>query len=225
MGPARTTAVADPSRSSGAMIADAGADADTDLLPGELERPSPPPHRPKRVAEAAATARRILEEEGAPALTMRRLAEEMGIQAPSLYKHFSGKADLELLLIEDALFAIGEVGHRVLRVPGPDGPLRGLLVAYRSYCLAHPNLYRLATSGGLSRERLPDGLEEWAGNPWFVVTGDPLLAQALWSFAHGMVVLELDDRYPPGSELDGTWRAGADAFERSARREGTDPGG
>ena len=73
-------------------------------------------------------------------------------------------------------------------------------------------------SGGVGaararRQNLPPGLEAWAGNPWFVVTGDSHRAQALWSFAHGMVILELDDRYPPGSDLDGTWRAGAAAFE------------
>ena len=65
----------------------------------------------------------------------------------------------------------------------------------------------------MTAPRLPEGLEEWAGNPWFVVTGDPWLAQALWSFAHGMLILELDQRYPPGSDLRRTWRAGANAFE------------
>ena len=186
------------------------------LLPGELDRPAAPPARSRRVAEAVAAARRILEEEGADGLTMRRLADEMGIQAPSLYKHFSGKADLELLLIEDALFDVGEVTHRALHPPGHESPLLNLLLTYRAYSLAHPNLYRLATSGPLARPRLPEGLEEWAGNPWFVVTGDPSVAQALWSLAHGMVILELDDRYPRGSDLELTWRAGAAAFERAA---------
>ena len=173
-----------------------------------------------RVAEAVAVARRILEKEGADALTMRRLADEMGIQAPSLYKHFSGKADLELLLIGDAMFDVGEATHRALQNPGPQSPLLNLMVTYRDYSVSHPNLYRLATSGALARQHLPEGLEEWAGNPWFVVTGDASLAQALWSLAHGMVILELDDRYPPGSDLDATWRAGAAAFERA-----TDVGG
>jgi AcrR family transcriptional regulator len=191
---------------------------DAELLPDELQRPLAAPTRSTRVAESAAAARRVLEGEGAAALTMRRLAEEMGIQAPSLYKHFSGKADLELLLVEDAMFEIGEVTHEALRTRGPGGPLLKLLVTYRAYGLAHPNLYRLATGGRLPRERLPDGLEEWAGNPWFVVTGDSSLAQALWSFAHGMVVLELDDRYPPGSDLGSTWRAGAAAFDHAAGR-------
>jgi AcrR family transcriptional regulator len=186
------------------------------LLPGELERPAAPPARSRRVGEAVAAARRILEEEGADGLTMRRLADEMGIQAPSLYKHFSGKADLELLLIEDALFDAGEATHLALHPSGQESRLLNLLLTYRAYSLAHPNLYRLATSGHLARQRLPEGLEEWAGNPWFVVTGDPSLAQALWSLAHGMVVLELDDRYPRGSDLEATWRAGAAAFEQAA---------
>jgi AcrR family transcriptional regulator len=186
------------------------------LLPGEVERPEQPPARSARVAEIVTAARRILEDEGPRALTMRRLAEELHMQAPSLYKHFSGKADVESVLIEDALFAIGDATHAVLHGTGSETPLRRLLDVYHSYGLSHPNLYRLATSGHLDRERLPDGLEEWAGNPWFVVTGDPWLAQALWSFAHGMLILELDRRYPPGSDLSKTWRAGATAFELAA---------
>jgi hypothetical protein len=38
----------------------------------------------------------------------------------------------------------------------------------------------------------------------------------MWSFAHGMVILELDQRYPDGSDLDRTWRAGAEAFNLAA---------
>ena len=118
-------------------------------------------------------------------------------------------------LIEDGLVDIGQVSHRAIQQPGSESRLDALLTAYHRYSVSHPNLYRLATSGPLPREQLPSGLEEWAGNPWFVVTGDPSLAQALWSFAHGMVILELDDRYPPGSDLDQTWRTGAAAFSRS----------
>ena len=186
------------------------------LLPGEVERPEQPPARSPRVGEVVAAARRILEDEGPSALTMRRLAEELHIQAPSLYKHFSSKADVESVLIADALFAIGDATHAVLHGTGPETPLRRLLDVYHSYGVSHPNLYRLATSGHLDRARLPEGLEEWAGNPWFVVTGDPWLAQALWSFAHGMLILELDQRYPPGSDLSRTWRVGANAFELAA---------
>jgi AcrR family transcriptional regulator len=187
------------------------------LLPGEVARPEHALARSPRVAEIVEAARRVLEDEGAGALTMRRLAEELHIQAPSLYKHFSGKAEVESVLVADAMFALGDVTHAVLHVGGPETALQRLLDVYHSYGSAHPNLYRLATSGHLDRERLPEGLEEWAGNPWFVVTGESALAQALWSFAHGMLILELDQRYPKGSDLRSTWRAGATAFELAAR--------
>jgi AcrR family transcriptional regulator len=188
----------------------------TGLLPGEIGRPALPADRPPRVAEIVASAHDLLEHEGPESLSMRRLASEVGMRAPSLYKHFSSKAAVELALVEDALLEIGEVSHRAIHEPGADGPLVSLLTTYRRHGLAHPNLYRLATRGGLAREHLAPGLEEWAGNPWYVVTGDEFLAQALWSCAHGMVTLELDERYPPGSDLDRTWRVGAEAFERAA---------
>ncbi len=181
------------------------------LLPGELPGPPPVPERPARVAEAVAVAHRLLEDEGPGALTMRRLAAAMGIRAPSLYKHFAAKADLEAALVTDALLDAGARCHRALRSRGT-APLASLLATYRRVGLERPNHYRLATTGPLPRHLLAPGLEEWAGNPWFVVTGDPARAQALWSFAHGMVQLELDGRYPEGSDLDATWRAGAAAF-------------
>lgn len=183
------------------------------LMSGELGRPVLDEARKPRVAEIIGAARRILEAGGPETLTMRRVADELGIQAPSLYKHFASKAELELALVTDAMAEIGEASHDSVRLGGEQPALAALLETYRRYSLAHPHLYRLATGGPLARGGLPSGLEEWAGNPWYVVTLDPYLAQALWSFAHGMVILELDGRYPPGSDLDATWAAGALAFE------------
>src|SRR3712207_8542945 len=42
--------------------------------------------------------RDVLEREGPDALTMRRIAEVMGIRAPSLYKHVPGKDALEVAI-------------------------------------------------------------------------------------------------------------------------------
>lgn len=165
-----------------------------------------------RAAQIAEAARRVLESDGPDALTMRRLGEEVGIRAPSIYKHFPDKHAVEVAIIEVGLAEMGEACHAAVEAPGPEGGVRSLLAAYRRQATAHPNLYRLATAGRLPREELTPGLEQWAGEPWFLVTGDAHLAQALWSFAHGMVILELDNRYPPGSDLDRTWRAGASVF-------------
>ena len=178
-----------------------------------------------RAEEIIAAARVVLERDGATGLTMQAVAAELGIKAPSLYKHVTGKAAIEIGLVAAALDEMGRALHAATH-PGPadrpsdrtadDRSVPGLLRAYRRYALANPELYRLATAGRLARDELPAGLEDWAGEPFLLVTGDPYRAQALWSLAHGIVVLELAGRYPAGSDLDRTWAAAAAAFSPPA---------
>jgi AcrR family transcriptional regulator len=151
----------------------------------------------------------VLDRDGPDGLTMRSVADELRIKAPSLYKHVAGKGAIEAELIAAAMREIGQALHDSL---AGGGSIVDLLAAYRAAARAHPNLYRLATAGTLPREQLPAGLEDWAGEPFLTVTGEPHRAQALWSFAHGMVILELDGRFPAGSDLDRTWAEGAAAF-------------
>ena len=168
--------------------------------------------RSDRAAQIVAVARRILDDEGVEALTMRRVAEAIGVRAPSLYKHFATKRALEAALIEEGMVEMGQVLHDAVSSSPRGGAVRSLLEAYRRAATSRPALYRLATAGPLPREDLPPGLEAWAGEPFIRVTGDPVRAQALFSLAHGLVILELDQRFPPGSDLGRTWEAGAAAF-------------
>jgi AcrR family transcriptional regulator len=160
-----------------------------------------------QIVEAAGL---LLAQEGPDALTMRRLADRLDIKAPSLYKHLSGRPALVALVVEDALFELGDHLHTAL--DQRRDPVAALLGGYRRFGLDRPQLYRLATSPDLPRDLLLPGLEEWAGEPFYRAAGEPHLAQALWSYAHGMLILELDRRFYPGSDLDRTWRAGARAF-------------
>lgn len=180
-------------------------------------RPAPRERTP-RVDQIVQAARVLLEEVGREGLTMRRLAEELGIRAPSLYKHIDGRPALELALVETGLDESGAVLHEAVRRPGGD-PIADLLAAYRATGSADPELYRLITDSTFPRDGLLPGLEAWAGEPFFLATGEPHLAQALWSFAHGTLILELDDRFLDGSDLDLTWRAGADAFGAAHRAQ------
>jgi AcrR family transcriptional regulator len=179
--------------------------------PGQATRPEPPVRSP-RVQELITAAGQLLETEGQESLTMRRLAETVGIRAPSIYKHFDGKAGVEAGLVEDGLFESGDALHEAVGNPGSGGPIPSLLAAYRSVASGHPNLYRLTTSSDFPRASLTPGLEDWAGEPFFLATAEPYLAQALWAFAHGTMILELDERFATGSDLDQTWQAGARAF-------------
>jgi AcrR family transcriptional regulator len=177
-----------------------------------------PRQLPRRAAEIIAAARTRLENDGRDARTRRRLGQALGIRAPSIYKHLPGKHAVEVALIDAGLAEMGEAMHRAVTDPQAPGTaaVARVLAAYRTEALARPNLYRLATSGQLPRAELTPGLEDWAGQPWLLAAGDPVLAQAMWSFAHGMIILEIDHRYPDGSDLDQTWRAGAEAFALAA---------
>jgi AcrR family transcriptional regulator len=176
-----------------------------------------PELRSPRVRDVVEAARRILERDGPEGLTMRRLAEQMGIRAPSLYKHVEGKEDLEALLMAEAFRELGQEMHDAVGSLRKGGSRKKALTelarVYRRWALAHPHLYRLVTGGPLPRERLPEGLEAWTAEPVVIAAGgDPDRARAVWAFAHGMTILELDGRFPPDADLDAAWAAGIDGF-------------
>lgn len=163
-----------------------------------------PPILTPRAWEIVAAARALLEDEGE--ISMRRLADRLGIKAPSLYKHLPSKQALEAALIADAFLEAAE------RFEGAED-LQALGAAYRAFALEHPHLYRLMSQGRLPRERLVPGAEARAATAVIAAVGDdPDRARALFAFAHGMVILELDDRFPPGADLDAAWAHGLSAF-------------
>jgi AcrR family transcriptional regulator len=161
-----------------------------------------------RAREIVAVARELLEAEGRQALSMRRIAERLGIRAPSLYKHVSDKQALEAALISDGFEELAAAFQEA-------GDLTQIARAYRAFAAAHPHLYRLMTAGPLPRERLPRGVEERAAAPLVAALGgDEDAARAAWAFAHGMTILELDGRFPPHADVDAAWRTGLAAFAR-----------
>jgi AcrR family transcriptional regulator len=91
-----------------------------------------------RVIEAAA---QIADEEGLAAVTLARVAAELGVRSPSLYNHVAG---LDGLLRGVALVSLRELGS-VLREAAVGRAGADALVAaaraYRAYALAHPGRY------------------------------------------------------------------------------------
>lgn len=90
--------------------------------------------------DIARTALAILDEEGASALTVRRLAGRLGVQSPSLYNHVTGK--------DEILDAVTEIIGRDIDTDCLDDPdwRRGLTAFARSYRAAfraHPDALAL----------------------------------------------------------------------------------
>jgi len=171
-------------------------------------RPDIPPLRP-RTAEIVRAARGLLEELGWEALTMRLLAEKVGMRAPSLYNHAANKDELRTLILTQAFLAMGDACWQAVAHEKSPAALGR---AYRATARAHPHHYRLATSGPLDREALPAGLEEWAGAPFGLVTDSPTTAQALFASFHGLAILEVDGRFPEGTDIDRLWERTAELY-------------
>ena len=68
-----------------------------------------------RAQQILDTARKLLEEEGLEAFSMRHLAERLGIRAPSLYKHFANKEALEAALLSQVFAEQAEIAETAVR--------------------------------------------------------------------------------------------------------------
>jgi AcrR family transcriptional regulator len=99
----------------------------------------------------------LTEREGAPALTMRRLGEELGVDPTAVYRYFRDKDDLVLACMDRLIEnAFTELAGRIDR-----SDWRGVLraVAEHSWksCEAHPAIYSLAyarTTGGPGERKM-----------------------------------------------------------------------
>jgi AcrR family transcriptional regulator len=166
-----------------------------------------------RKHEIVDVALELLEKEGSEAVSMRRIADRVGIRAASIYKHFPNKDALETAMISVGFERVATALGR-----GGDG-LEGLAATYRDFGRRHPHLYRLMTERPLNRDALAAGSEERAAAPIIQAAGgDPDLARAAWAFAHGMTILELTDRFPPDADLDAAWSRGVEALRRQASK-------
>lgn len=170
-----------------------------------------------RRRELTALAGDVLESVGLDAFGLGALARAAGVKTPSLYKHFDGLADVEGALISEGFAAFATA------LEGAAG-IRAFAETYRAQALARPQLYRLMTSRPLDRDRLEPGSEVAAMTPILELLGesqsDYTRSRALWAWAHGLVILEIDDRYPPGADVAATWEVLVQSATGWARMEG-----
>ncbi|MGW4036725.1 TetR/AcrR family transcriptional regulator [Streptomyces sp. NPDC004778] len=93
-------------------------------------------------------ARKQLAEEGAPKLSLRAVARELGMVSSALYRYFPSRDDLLTALIVDAFDAIGAAAERAVaeQVAGEAPPAErwvAVSCAVREWALAHPHEYAL----------------------------------------------------------------------------------
>lgn len=104
----------------------------------------------------------IVDADGLSALTMRRVATELSVESPSLYRHVRNK-DALLDGVVDRI--LGEIKPPEVEGAWPDR-VRGYLFAARGVLLSHPNAVALVASRYLvevdSVDKVEDALREIA---------------------------------------------------------------
>ncbi len=156
-----------------------------------------------RARQIAAMGRELLDAEGPDGLSMRRLAERIGVTAPALYRYFPDKSALEDAIVAQAHWELGDLcaDHTAAaRVEGRD-ELLALAGAYTDWARRHPHLYRLVYCSPQERSRRDPGAEQHgAAQLRALCGGDREAAAGLWTFVHGLVMLELDGRMTDGMQ-------------------------
>ena len=161
------------------------------------------------------TAGRLLAEEGPGALTMRRVAAEVGCSTTVLYTLFGNKDGLATGLYHEGF---ARLRRRLDALPPGRDPLTRLHVlgkAYRDSALTDPHYYRVMFLGAIPGF-VPDAGARASADAAFAPlvdaarecvdagicrTGDPgAIAEALWAAAHGVVSLEVAGLLPVSEE-------------------------
>ncbi|MDB5596988.1 MAG: TetR/AcrR family transcriptional regulator [Hyphomicrobiales bacterium] len=157
--------------------------------------------------DIVAAARRMIRALGVDALTLRDVAEAVGIRAPSLYKRFDSKSALLQAVKADVLTRF----ETALRQAGTGQPpalaFTRMAAAYREFGTRRPEIYRLIHRPELKAE----GLEAERASlvPAFeIITALVGPAHALaaarctTSFLHGFVSMEIDGNFQQGGSTD-----------------------
>ena len=119
-------------------------------MTGGRRPPNPRGQGARLRVELLAAAERLLDAAGPDAaVTLRGVASEAAVAAPSIYDHFARLDDLLAALaqreLDDLAGAIGRAVHRSRPLP-PGDRLRAACRAYARWGLDHPGRYALAVT-------------------------------------------------------------------------------
>jgi len=162
----------------------------------------------EKILKAAHT---LFEREGADAVTMRRVADAVGITAMAIYRHFPNRDALLKKLSDDSFNSIAHEWESRSRKLDVLDRLMTLMEPYLDYALAHPHLFDHAFS--VRRDdarRYPEDFHA-RRSPTFNVALDAVIegmakgvlkqddphdvTMTLWAHQHGLIALYRAGRF------------------------------
>jgi AcrR family transcriptional regulator len=154
---------------------------------------------PAALIEAAA---RLIATEGVGALTLRRVADEVGTSTMAIYTHFGGMAELRRAVRREGFSRLAE---HLAAVGQSDDPVADLALIGRAYYengISNPHLYRVmfmeqpldatdAEIGFDTFETVIAGMQRCIDAGRFAPADATDLAIQFWATGHGIVTLQL----------------------------------
>jgi AcrR family transcriptional regulator len=173
-----------------------------------------------------------LNEEGVEALTLNRLAQDLGVKTPSLYNHIDG---LPGLYRELAISNARTLGERFTQAAiGKAGPTALIAVAqaYRTYIKEAPGVYLVSLRSSGTQQPVDAELraaEEISLHVTvavvasFGITGDAALhsVRGLRSLVHGFATLEIAGGFGLPLDLDESFDRLLQMFVRALQATGS----
>jgi AcrR family transcriptional regulator len=168
---------------------------------------------PERIAAAA---QELYLLQGVEGLSMRKVAERVGVSAPAIYRHFRNKDDLLKVIVVEGLRILESYLEPALRAPTAYERLTTLVECYLRFALEQPKYFDFAfliptpANEPISRELVRD---EWDTFRLAVDQVSDCMAQGIfregdaletailvWAQVHGLVTLFRMGRFGPDQE-------------------------
>lgn len=190
--------------------------------------PYPAKLAPEQILDRA---EELVAQNGAELLSMRTLAQSLGVRASSLYRHFDSRETLLRAIGDRAALTLQARLQEVARHPDPATGLRQAADAYLNYARTHPHLYALLLIKG--DEMTPEELRASAGKQlWNTILSiigkvsghpdDTDHAVAFWTFLHGFASLESSGTFGQSGPKGGL-EVGLNAIIGHMEKAGTAP--
>jgi AcrR family transcriptional regulator len=178
-------------------------------------------------AQVVAVAAELADTHGLEALTLAKVAAQLGIRLPSLYNHVDGLAGLRREL---ALLGVRELGERMAAAAigkSGDAAVHALAHAYRAYACAHPGRYAAGIRAAPDDPELAElgarvvGIVLAVLQPYGLHDDDAIHAvRGLRSIVHGFATLESAGGFGIPLDVDESFRRLVAAYLQGLRAEG-----
>jgi len=194
----------------------------------------PKEHGRETAAQLLQAAGQILANEGPEALTVRRLADEVGTTTRAVYSVFGGKEGLLSAMYSQMADTLVARHSAVPKAHNAGAELFALALAYRASALEHPNLYPLIfgkpvpgftprpEAVGHARAafgRVHETIQRGIAEGQFVGRDGDTIAHGLWALVHGLASLELSAAFVTEERAEAVWRDAVSGLVQAFMRE------